>query len=167
MKLRALDPDMDFDIIKSWITDERSHAMWCADRFHYPLYKDDFISVLSGLEQKTGDRAFTAVTDDDKAVGFLCCSLDRELGEEKLKFVIVDPEYRGKGTAREMLRMAVSHAFEDPEIKCVSLTVFSENARAKECYEKVGFIERKTDSPSFSYREESWGRCSMVIERYP
>ena len=118
------------------------------------------------MSQRTGDEPFVAAKDDDKVVGFLCYSLNRDIGEGKLKFVIVDPEYRGKGIAQEMLRLIISHAFEDAETKCVSLIVFSQNPRAKKCYEKAGFAERKTDnSPEFAYKEEFWGRCSMVIER--
>lgn len=165
MKLRALDPDTDFERIRGWITDERAHAMWCANRFQYPLDRDEFLSVLAGMTQKTGDTPFVAATDDGQAAGFFCYSLDRDSGEGKLKFVIVGPEYRGKGTALEMLRLAVSHAFEDADAKRVSLVVFAGNPRARKCYEKAGFTERKTDSPAFAYREESWGRCSMVMER--
>ena len=165
MKLRAFDPDADFDRIRNWITDERAHALWCANRFRYPLDKDDFLSVLSGMEQRTGDRFFAAVREDGKAAGFLCCSPDRGLGEGRLKFVIVDPECRGKGTAREMLRLAVSYLFENADVKRVSLTVFSENQRAKKCYEKAGFTVRKIDSPAFVYKDESWHRCGMVIDR--
>lgn len=165
MKLRTFDPDTDFDSIRSWITDERSHALWCANRFRFPLDKSDFLSVLSEMEQRTGDLPFVAAAEDDRAVGFLCYALNRDLGEGKLKFVIVDPAYRGKGTAQEMLRLVLSHAFEDADAKCVSLIVFSENPRAKRCYEKAGFAESASGSPAFSYREESWGRCKMVFQR--
>ena len=165
MKLRIFDPDADFDRIRSWITDERAHAMWCANRFQYPLDRNNFLSVLSEIAQRSGDTPFVAATDNNTAAGFFCYSLNRDSGEGKLKFVIVDPEYRGKGTAQEMLRLAVSNAFEDADAKCVSLIVFTENPRARKCYEKAGFKERKTDSPAFAYKEESWGRCSMVMER--
>ena len=165
MKLRSFDPDPDFDRIRGWITDERAHAMWCAGRFRYPLEKASFLSVLSETAQRTGDVPFVAVLDDEQPVGFFCYSPGRDSGEGKLKFVIVGPEYRGRGTACEMLRLAVSRAFEDAGTKRVSLIVFSVNARAKKCYEKAGFTERKTDSPAFNYKDESWERCGMVLER--
>ena len=165
MKLRIFDPDADFDRIRSWITDERAHVMWCANRFQYPLDRNNFLSVLSEIAQRSGDTPFVAATDNNTAAGFFCYSLNRDSGEGKLKFVIVDPEYRGKGTAQEMLRLAVSNAFEDTDAKCVSLIVFTENPRARKCYEKAGFKERKTDSPAFAYKEESWDRCCMVMER--
>ena len=36
---------------------------------------------------------------------------------------------------------------------------------AVRCYESVGFTEEKTDRNAFAYRDESWGRTSMVIRR--
>ena len=165
MKLRPFDADIDFERIRGWIADERAHAMWCAGRFQYPLNKDDFIAVLSGMARRTGDVPFVAEDDGGQAAGFFCYSLNRDTGEGKLKFVIVGPEYRGRGVAREMLRRAVSRAFEDPAAESVSLVVFSENVRAKKCYEKAGFSERKTDAGPFVWRDESWDRCSMIVRR--
>ena len=165
MKLRALHPDTDFDRIRSWITNERDHAMWCAGRFRYPLDRDNLLTVLSETAQRTGDIPFVAAADDNQAIGFLCYSPGRDSGKGKLKFVIVDPACRGKGVAQEMLRLVLSRAFADPDTKCVSLIVFSENPRAKRCYEKAGFTEQKTDAAPFMYGEESWNRCSMVTER--
>ncbi len=163
MKLRAFDPDTDFEMIRNWTTDERAHAMWCANRFHYPLEKDNFLAVLSDMALKTGDVPYVASMDDDKAVGFFCYSLNPDSGEGKLKFIIVDPECRGKGIASQMLHLAVSHAFEDTGAECVSLIVFSENPRAKRCYEKAGFCEKESDCKPFVYKDETWGRCCMVI----
>ena len=46
MKIRAFDFDDDFDAIKTWITDERTHMMWCANLIPYVqgerIYADDF-----------------------------------------------------------------------------------------------------------------------------
>ncbi len=44
MKIRAFDLDDDFDVIKTWITDERTHMMWCANLIPYPLEKEKFRS---------------------------------------------------------------------------------------------------------------------------
>ena len=165
MKLRPYIPDTDFDRIRTWISDERSHAMWCAGRFRYPLDRDNFTDVLSAMARNTGDIPLVAAPDDGGAAGFLCYSLNRELREGKLKFVIVDPVCRGKGVAGEMLRLAVSYAFEETGAERVSLIVFSSNPRAKRCYEKAGFTGLKKDYEPFVWKDESWGRYGMVISR--
>ena len=46
MEIRAFDSDKDFKSIKNWATDERTHSMWCANRFKYPLAKEDFTKAL-------------------------------------------------------------------------------------------------------------------------
>ena len=76
-----------------------------------------------------------------------------------------NPKYRGKGYGREMILLAVKYAFEITNVQSVQLNVFPENERAKKCYESVGFTERKTDLNAFAYKDESWGRCNMVIRR--
>ena len=45
------------------------------------------------------------------------------------------------------------------------LNVFNENALAKQCYEKVGFVERKIDKDVFAYKDELWSRCNMIISK--
>ena len=81
------------------------------------------------------------------------------------KFVMVDASVRGQGIGKEMIRLAVHNAFSDPEAVAVQLNVFPENARAKRCYEGVGFTERHNTPDAFKYKDESWGRCNMIIKR--
>ena len=55
--------------------------------------------------------------------------------------------------------------FDNPNANAVHLNVFPENIRAKKFYEKIGFKERKTDENAFSFKDEAWGRCNMVISK--
>ena len=82
-----------------------------------------------------------------------------------LKFVMVDASARGKGIGKEMIKLAVENAFSNPEAQAVQLNVFSNNARARKCYESVGFTERRNTPDAFRYKDESWGRCNMIIDR--
>ena len=82
-----------------------------------------------------------------------------------LKFVIVNPEYRGKGIANEMIKLVVEYAFGKAGAELVQLYVFPENTRAKKCYEKAGFVERNLTENAFTYKDESWGRCNMIIRK--
>ncbi len=166
MKIRAFDLDDDFDVIKTWITDERTHMMWCANLITYPLEKEELRSFLSDIAGKFGDSPFVAVDDEGRVVGFYCYSLNHGTLEGMLKFVIVDASVRGKGIGKEMIKLAVCKAFTDPEVLAVQLNVFPENARAKRCYEGVGFTERHNTPDAFKYKDESWGRCNMIIKRY-
>ena len=165
MQIRLFNLDEDFDVIKTWITDERTHMMWCANLITYPLEKEKLRSFLSEIAGKFGDSPFVAVNDEGRVVGFYCYSLNHETHEGMLKFVMVDASVRGKGIGKEMIKLAVRSAFTDPEALAVQLNVFSENARAKRCYEGTGFTERQNTPNAFKYKDESWGRCNMIIKR--
>ena len=163
MRLRPYISDKDFDRISYWITDVRTHALWCAGRFEFPLNKENFDEFLKKIEAEREDYAMVATTDEDVAVGFLCYGINYETNEGMLKFVVVDPEVRGKGIAGQMLELIVGYAFDITNVDTVHLNVFTANPRAKRCYEKAGFVERNTTPEAFSYKDEMWGRCNMVI----
>jgi hypothetical protein len=45
------------------------------------------------------------------------------------------------------------------------LNAFTRYARAKKCYEGIGFAERHTDADVFAYKDELWSRCNMIIKK--
>ena len=165
MVIRSFEIERDFEYISNWISDERTHAMWCANLIPYPIEQESLRSFLSDILGRFGDKPFVAVDEEGRVVGFYCYSLNHETLEGMLKFVMVDASVRGKGIGKEMIRLAVLNAFSDPEAKTVQLNVFPENIRAKRCYEGVGFKERRTTPDAFMYKDESWGRCNMIIDR--
>ena len=155
----------DFDIISQWITDERSHALWCANLMPYPLEKNSFDALLQEVEERFGDSPFVATTNDGQVVGFFCFSVKLHTNEGMLKFVVIDNTMRNKGYGCEMLKLAIKYAFEIAKADAVHLNVFPENPGAKKCYEKVGFKERTLTENAFSFKDESWGRCNMITTR--
>ena len=163
MKLRAFDIDMDFEVIRNWITDERTHAMWSANRIGFPMERKDFEDFLK-RQKEEGDSAFAAENEDGRIVGFFLYGENGETMEGMLKFIVVDPEQRGKGTAQEMLHLAAQYAFEKTGAIAVHLNVFSANPRARRCYEKAGFSERNTAPCAFPYKEEKWDRINMILK---
>ena len=165
LKLRLYDNDKDFEAIRNWVIDERTHAMWCANLFNYPLDKNNVAEVLAFAYEKYGDRPFILTTADGELACFLCFSLKKENKEVMLKFIVVNPEFRGKGIAQEMLKTVREYIFTNTEAELVQLMVFPENIRAKKCYEKAGFTERSLTENAFNYKDESWGRCNMIFRK--
>ena len=84
----------DFNTISQWITEERSHALWCANLIPYPLEKKGFDDLLQEAEERFGDSPFVATTDDGTLVGFFCFSVNLDTNEGMLKFVVVDNAIR-------------------------------------------------------------------------
>ncbi len=165
MRIRPYVDCKDYDSIRTWITEERTHAMWCANLISFPLEKDNFTKVMHEIAGKFGDSPYVATSDDGQLIGFFCYSANLETNEGMLKFIMINPEYRGKGYGREMLKLAVKYAFDITNVQAVQLNVFPENARAKRCYENAGFTERKTDTKAFIYKDEYWDRCNMIITK--
>ena len=129
MKMRPY-LNKDFDIISRWITDERSHALWCANLIPYPLEKKSFDDLLLQTEERFNDSPFVATTDEGVVVGFFCFSVNLKTNEGMLKFVVIDDTMRNKGYGCEMIKLAVKYAFEIAKADVVQLNVFSENPSA-------------------------------------
>ena len=91
MRLRPYIPAQDFDVLRTWITDPRTHAMWCANLMPYPLERRGFEQTLAAFALKYGDTPFVATADDGKVIGFFSYCLNLELNSGKLKFVVVFP----------------------------------------------------------------------------
>lgn len=155
----------DFDEIRNWITDDRTHALWCADLIQYPLEKEDFEDKLAEMALKYGDAPYVATTDEGNAVGFFCFSANLDTNEGMLKFVMISPAFRGRGYGCEMVDLAVKNAFETTNIDMVQLNVFSNNTIARNCYLSAGFSERSITDKVFCFNDEMWGRCNMIIRR--
>ena len=165
MRLRPFVQETDFETIRGWVTDERMHALWCGNRFAYPLEKDDFTRVLHEMGIRNGEISFVMTGDDGKAAGFFCYSLNPETNVGMLKFIVVDPSLRGKGTGKTMLKLASEYAFGITKADAVQLAVFPVNTPAVRCYEGAGFTEVRTDAGAFRFGEEAWDRRRMEIRR--
>ena len=165
MRIRPYIPNKDFEYIAKWIDNERTHAFWSANRFPYPITPESFHDFLQKISMERTDNAYVATENNGQVVGFFCYSVNTEDNIGFLKFVIVDKEKRGNGYGKEMLNLAVQYAFQITGSTTVQLNVFNENIAAKQCYEKVGFVERNIDKDVFSYKDELWSRCNMIITK--
>lgn len=165
MRIRPYIPDKDFEYVSKWIDNERTHAFWCANRLPYPITQQFFHDFLEKNAIDWTDSAYVATENSGQLIGFFCYSINTEDNIGFLKFVIVDKTKRGKGFGKEMLNLALQYAFQITGAKAVQLNVFSENIIAKQCYEKVGFVERNVDKNKFSFKNELWNRCNMIASK--
>ena len=165
MRLRPYIHEIDFDTLKAWVQDERSHALWSANRFPYPLESCSFAAVLAELAAKKRDCPFTAEDDSGRMIGFFCYSLAPDSQEGMLKFVAVDSTLRGQGYGTQMICLALRYAFEISKAQSVRLNVFSVNEAARHCYLRAGFTLQSVTEQAFRFRDEMWDRCHMAIGR--
>ena len=165
MRIRPYIPGKDYEYLSKWIDDERTHSFWCANRFPYPITPESFHDFLEKISIEWTESAYVATEDNGQVVGFFCYSVNTEDNIGFLKFVIVDKAKRGNGYGKEMLHLALQYAFQITGTTAVQLNVFNENIAAKQCYEKVGFVERNVEKYAFAYKDELWSRCNMIITK--
>lgn len=159
MHLRLYNEQTDFTYIGEWITDERTHALWCANLLSYPLSRE---GLRQYLQEHENERGYVYVNEEDNPVGFFICVLN---GQEKsgfLKFIMVDNRSRGKGYGSGMLQQFVKYTYENTSVTTVGLNVFDVNTAARKCYEKAGFTVLQNTPEAFTYQDEMWGRYMMV-----
>src|SRR5665647_20336 len=93
----------DANAIPSWIKDEIEHAFWCANLFKYPLTVEDFENKRIELDSKDDSIFFTALDKNGIQVGlFSVMHFDYIINNAHLGFIILDPNFRGKGYGQEM-----------------------------------------------------------------
>lgn len=165
MRIRPFIESKDYEYLEKWIDSERGHALWCANLLPYPITREKLHAFLEKDAADWTGSAYVATEDDGTVIGFFCYSLNTETNAGFLKFIIVDSHKRGTGCGSAMIRLALQYAFAVTGAECVQLNVFAENAAAKRCYEKAGFTERMVDKNVFSYKEERWSRCNMVVHQ--
>jgi len=141
MKLRAYERE-DSPIIASWVRTEKELYQWSADRYgFFPLLPYSVDEHYVPAMESGRFIPLTEVDDDNKVVGHLIIRYPKEDDDTSVRigFVIVDPEERGKGYGRELIRLAVEYVKNNLTAKRVDLGVFDNNPKARNCYEAVGF----------------------------
>lgn len=161
MQIRPYNEQLDFMYIKKWISDERTHALWCANLIPFPLSAD---SLHQYLIEHENDRGYVFVDKEDRPAGFFIYVINEEEKSGFLKFIMVDNRLRGQGYGTEMLKKFLQFTYGNMDVSSVKLSVFDVNAGAQKCYEKAGFTMIENTPDAFSYRDEMWRRCIMVHE---
>ena len=165
MRLRPYRKNSDFPYLQKWITDERTHALWSAQKLPYPLAESGFHKVLEENEKEWGDSAFTYTDDAGLPVGFCCLSINEKDYSGFVKFVVVDSTKRGNGYGTRMINKLLQYAFEIAEVDTVRISVFDMNPGAKRCYENAGFTVQQYMPEAFSFKDEKWGRYILIKEK--
>lgn len=165
MRLRPYIPSKDYGYIQKWVNDERIHALWCANIIPYPLTLAEMQAALEKDAQDWGGCAFVATEDDGRQIGFFVLAVNESNNSGFSKYVIVDNDIRGKGYGSRMIELMLKYAFDIAGVSSVQLNVFDTNNSAKRCYAKLGFMEDSITENAFTFKNESWGRCHMVISK--
>lgn len=146
MRLRPYKPSDAKNLLSWWKeVPEEIFVMWSNGKFEYPLTMKQLEAYFQTwcVDEERG-WLMTALDETGNPVGhFIMRLADYEAESIRFGFIIVDPNARGKGYGKEMIRLALKYAFEVLGMKRATLGVFENNPSAKACYEAVGFTAKE------------------------
>lgn len=146
----------DAQIVLSWITSEESFYQWSAGKFgEYPATIQRFNDEIFN-----GECWPFAVVDDSELVGFFIIRAP-EYKEFRMCFIILSPEYRGKGYGKKLISLGLAK-IKGLKPKKISLGVFENNPDAYKCYKSVGFKE--IGSTAYEFMGEKWNCIEMEYD---
>ena len=101
---------------------------------------------------KPEDLFHSAVDEKENLLGHFIIRYPREDVDSTVRFgfVILNPDLRGMGYGKEMLRLGIEYVKDNLSAKRIDLGVFANNDNARFCYESIGFREysrRKCEMP--------------------
>lgn len=162
MRLRPYNKAKDFEYIQKWVSDARTHALWCAKLLPYPFTAKEFHAFLEKGETEWGDCGYIFMDEDCGPIGFCIFNINEKQNFGFAKFVVLDNTLRGRGYGTQLMSLLLQYAYEIAGVEEVQINVFDCNIGAKKCYEKVGFRERSFEENVLEFEGESWGRYRLA-----
>lgn len=144
----------DSAIICKWLRTEEELYRWSADRFNkFPLLESDIDNNYTPQIETGRFIPLIAADDEENVLGHFIIRYPREDDDSTVRFgfVILNPDLRGKGYGKEMLRLGIEYVKGNLSANRIDLGVFANNDNARFCYESIGF------------REYSRRKCEMSI----
>lgn len=151
--------------IAGWFCDEKEFQKWSAGKFNYPITKEDLEKWQEENEEQKNIWSFVLTDEKNDAIGHICMKdVNFDTGEMYFGFIIINPQNRGRGYAKEMICLAVNYAKDILKMKSVTIAVFTNNPGAIKCYKALGFKESYIEENALQYKTESWDRLHMTLK---
>jgi RimJ/RimL family protein N-acetyltransferase len=128
----------DLPLLHRWINDRELVVLSAPYR---PVHFSDHEAWWSSVSRDRSVELFAIrLLGDHRLVGTCqLLAIDHRHRSAELQIRIGEEGARGRGLGTEAVGLLLRHAFEDLDLRRVSLHVFASNARAIATYEKTGF----------------------------
>ncbi|SRR6266481_4172024 len=120
------------------------------------------------LDEPTGGSFFLGAFDQ----GALCGMVGAVAGNHakrrhvtEILSLYVQPQWRGQGLGRQLLRAALNRIFAETTIDRVKLSVVAGNQTALSLYASFGFVEHGREPAAYALGEKSWDLIEMSLQR--
>ena len=152
--------------IAKWVQDKDVFIKWGGERFgDYPIVPE---TIDDKYKKDNGDCVeadnfypWTAFDDNGIVGHFIMRYIAGDKKVIRFGWVVVDSSARGKGYGTKMLSLGLKYAFEILGAEKVTIGVFENNAPARKCYKKVGFVDVGVT------KGEPWDIIEMEINKTP
>lgn len=101
---------------------------------------------------------------DDRLIGYISLSTQYFAKQKHIADIFnlyVDPAYRGKGVAKELVRRAIANATETKSVEKIFLSVMSQNVPAISLYTSLGFSTYGTKHRSLKLGDKYFDETLM------
>ncbi len=152
----------------SFIPDARFLLQWAGPKYIYPLDASQLENTLAKTKGELPTfKVYKAVRDStSETVGHIqLMDIDYHSSTCILGRVLIFPDFRGKGLASEMVRLAVDDAFNNLGLDEMTLGVFDFNSRAISTYKNVGFVKFEFQKAARQFQNEFWNVIKMKINK--
>ncbi|TMU88377.1 GNAT family N-acetyltransferase [Bacillus sp. BHET2] len=129
------------------------------------IARPDPIQTIAGRIISEGSFTFGCF-EDNQLVGAVTLVREASLKmrhKASIYAVYVQPSYRGKGFARELIEAAITLSKETEGIEQLMITVVTSNETARGLYHSCGFIPFGTEKRALKYNHEYFDEELMVL----
>lgn len=149
--------------VASWILNEREFYQWSAGSVgDYPATEKSLQDYSESIADDPNCIQMVAM-NDDTLFGHMIMKINSENKERvHLGLIVVNPEVRGDGLGKKLVRIAANYAFTYLGARKVTLRVYEENTYAHKTYLSVGFSDTSDRKP-YLYKNEHWTSILMEL----
>jgi ribosomal protein S18 acetylase RimI-like enzyme len=119
--------------VKTWFSSTAEIYTWGGPNMVYPMADDTFITLMRAAHL----NSYSLVNSAQQIVAFGQFYL--RLGRHHLGRLAVNPQYRGQGFAKPLIKQLLAKAAKQQNAQGASLFVFIDNHVALQCYQSLGF----------------------------
>lgn len=138
--LRSIEEDDATENYLSWLNNQETTKGLVTGRF--PTSMQSLKTYLRSIEQNEKSVMFAiCLLENNQHIGNIKLDqLDYYAGTAELGILIGEENQRGKGIGSETCQLVLDYAFQNLNLRKVTLSVFSNNPNAVKTYEKLGFL---------------------------
>ena len=166
IKLEAFGRD-DFDQLKTWMADEETLTNWAGALFSFPLTTTALEWYIEDTNDPGYSEAFIYKAVEEKSgkvIGHISLGgLSYKNNSGRVTRVFIDPEVRGRGYCKAIVRAILKIGFEELKLHRISLGVYTQNGSAIKCYEAAGFVNEGTQRDVLKAGDTYWSLVEMSV----